>query len=84
MPYQTNDDLPVSVRAHLHDHAQILSRSVQSRLRAPCQQCHPEAAARQHAWAAVKRFYVNANGKLSIAARTVELDSGRGNLRTAP
>jgi cation transport regulator len=59
MPYQFNSDLPLSVRAHLPEHAQDIYRaafnnSFESYSGSPKQ----EEIAHRVAWAAVKRRYV--------------------------
>ena len=59
MPYQTNSELPLSVRSHLPNHAQDIYREAFNHAYA----AHPgedrqEEAAHRIAWAAVKRSYV--------------------------
>ena len=61
MPYRTNDDLPVSVRAHLPYHAQDIYREAFNHAYAAhAGDVRQEEAARRIAWAAVKRSDVNA------------------------
>jgi cation transport regulator len=62
MPYRTNDDLPVSVRAHLPDHAQDIYREAFNHYAAHAGDVREEEAAHRIAWAAVKRSYVKAGG----------------------
>ena len=63
MPYRTNDDLPVSVRAHLPDHAQDIYREAFNHAYAAhAGDVRQEEAAHRIAWAAVKRSYVKAGG----------------------
>lgn len=61
MPYSTNDDLPVSVRAHLPSHAQDIFR--QAFNRAYEQYEGDEAKVFRIAWAAVKRRYMKVDGQ---------------------
>jgi cation transport regulator len=59
MPYRTNDDLPVSLRALLPDHAQDIYREAFNHAYAAhAGDVRQEEAARRIAWAAVKRSYV--------------------------
>ena len=59
MPYQTNDDLPPSIRAHLPGHAQDIYRAAFNRAFADhAHDPRQEEAAHRIAWAAVKRRYV--------------------------
>lgn len=59
MPYQTNADLPASVRAHLPDHAQDIYREAFNHAYAAHEgDPRQEEAAHRIAWAAVKRSYV--------------------------
>jgi cation transport regulator len=63
MPYRTNDDLPVSVRAHLPYHAQDIYREAFNHAYAAHSgDVRQEEAAHRIAWAAVKRSYVKAGG----------------------
>ena len=56
MPYATNDDLPLSVRAHLPPHAQDIYREA---FNSAWEHYHrDEDTARRVAWSAVKRRYV--------------------------
>jgi cation transport regulator len=56
MPYATNDDLPLSIRAHLPEHAQDIFRAAFNN--AWTRYRGSEAIARRIAWSAVKRRYV--------------------------
>lgn len=59
MPYQTNTDLPPSVRGHLPEHAQDIYREAFNHAFAAHQgDARQEEAAYRIAWAAVKRSYV--------------------------
>jgi cation transport regulator len=59
MPYQTNDDLPFSVQAHLPSHAQDIYREAFNHaFEAHADDPRQEEAAHRIAWAAVKRSYV--------------------------
>lgn len=59
MPYQTNADLPVSLRRHLPDHAQDIYRAAFNRAFADyADDPRREEVAHRIAWAAVKRSYV--------------------------
>jgi len=59
MPYARNADLPVSVRAHLPDHAQDIYREAFNHaFAAHAGDVRQEEAAHRIAWAAVKRSYV--------------------------
>jgi len=59
VPYETNADLPVTVRRHLPDHAQEIYRAAFNRTYADhADDPRREEAARRIAWAAVKRSYV--------------------------
>jgi len=63
MPYQTNDDLPASVRNHLPDHAQDIYRAAfNSAWRQYGASPRREAIAHRVAWAAVKSRYRKADG----------------------
>jgi len=58
MPYRTNDDLPVSVRTHLPDHAQAIFREAFNHaFAAHAGEMDREERAHRIAWAAVKRSY---------------------------
>lgn len=58
MPYQTNDDLPLSVRRHLPPHAQEIFRAAFNNAWAEYKsRAYQEGIARRVAWAAVKRSY---------------------------
>ena len=59
MPYQTNADLPPSVRTHLPGHAQDIYREAFNHAYAAhSNDVRQEEAAHRIAWAAVKRSYV--------------------------
>ncbi|MBI1204643.1 MAG: cation transporter [Rhodopseudomonas sp.] len=59
MPYQTNDQLPPSVRNHLPEHAQDIYRAAFNHAYgAYAGDAKREARAHMIAWAAVKRGYV--------------------------
>jgi cation transport regulator len=59
MPYAINDDLPVSVRSHLPEHAQDIYREAFNHAFAAHEgDPRQEEAAHRIAWAAVKRSYV--------------------------
>jgi cation transport regulator len=59
VPYQTNDDLPVSVQGHLPRHAQdIFREAFNHAFAAHAGDPRQEEAAHRIAWAAVKRSYV--------------------------
>jgi cation transport regulator len=67
MPYRTNTSLPVSVRAHLPEHAQAIYREAFNNAYAEhAGEGRQEEAAHRIAWAAVKRSYVKV-GKSWIA-----------------
>ena len=58
MPYASNDDLPISVRAHPPDHAQDIFRAAfNASYSAHASDPRREEAARRIAWAAVKKSY---------------------------
>ncbi|SEJ44053.1 cation transport regulator [Paraburkholderia diazotrophica] len=58
MPYQTNEDLPASVRDHLPSHAQDIYRAAFNHaFDAHASDPRREEAAHRIAWAAVKRSY---------------------------
>jgi cation transport regulator len=59
MPYVSNDDLPVSVRRHLPEHAQDIYRAAFNHAYADhAHDPRREEAAHRIAWAAVNRSYV--------------------------
>ncbi len=59
MPYQSNEDLPVSVTRHLPSHAQDIYRSAFNHaFAAHAGGRRQEEASHRIAWAAVKRLYV--------------------------
>jgi len=59
MPYRANVDLPISVRAHLPEHAQDIYREAFNHAYAAhAGDVRQEEAAHRIAWAAVKRSYV--------------------------
>jgi cation transport regulator len=59
MPYQTNNELPSSVRSHLPNHAQDIYREAFNHAYAAhAGDDRQEEAAHRIAWAAVKRSYV--------------------------
>jgi cation transport regulator len=59
MPYETNADLPPSVREHLPEHAQDIYRAAFNHaFAAHAGDPRQEEAAHRIAWAAVKRSYV--------------------------
>ncbi len=59
MPYASNESLPLSVRAHLPDHAQDIYREAFNHAwTAHAGEGRQEEAAHRIAWAAVKRSYV--------------------------
>jgi cation transport regulator len=61
MPYQTNADLPASVRHHLPEHAQDIYREAFNHAYAAhAGESRQEEAAHRIAWAAVKRSYAKA------------------------
>jgi cation transport regulator len=61
MPYGINEDLPLSVRKHLPEHAKDIYREAFNRAyRAKAGEADREQRARMIAWAAVKRSYVKA------------------------
>lgn len=61
MPYQTNADLPHSVRAHLPAHAQDIYREAFNHAYAAhAGEFEQEERAHRIAWAAVKRSFVKA------------------------
>ncbi len=58
MPYQSNSDLPESVRSHLPDHAQDIYRAAFNNAFANYEDDpRQEEIAHRVAWAAVKRLY---------------------------
>jgi cation transport regulator len=58
MPYQTNSDLPSSVRDHLPEHAQAIFRAAfNAAFAAHASDPRREEAAHRIAWGAVKRSY---------------------------
>lgn len=58
MPYQTNANLPVSIRLHLPPHAQDIYREAFNHAHAAhAGDPRQEEAAHRIAWAAVKRSY---------------------------
>ncbi len=59
MPYDTNEALPPSVRAHLPEHAQDIYREAFNHA---WDRYHLDEIAHRVAWAAVKRRYVKADG----------------------
>ena len=64
MPYQTNDDLPFSVQAHLPSHAQDIYREAFNHAFAGhVDNPRREEIAHRIAWAAVKRSYIKAEGR---------------------
>ncbi len=68
MPYRSNSDLPPSVRNHLPDHAQDIYREAFNHAyRAHAGEADREQRAHMIAWAAVKRSYVKADGRLGAA-----------------
>jgi cation transport regulator len=70
MPYDTNDELPDSVRRHLPDHAQDIYRAAFNHAFSDHKgDPRQEEAAHRIAWAAVKRSYVKVGG--SWIARAV-------------
>jgi cation transport regulator len=63
MPYQTNDDLPVSVQSHLPPHAQDNYREAFNHAFAAHEgDPRQEEASHRIAWAAVKHSYVKIGG----------------------
>ena len=61
MPYQTNADLPASVRNHLPEHAQDIYREAFNHAYAAhAGESRQEEAAHRIAWGAVKRSYAKA------------------------
>jgi cation transport regulator len=59
MPYPMNADLPISVRAHLPEHAQDVYREAFNHAYAAhAGESRQEEAAHRIAWAVVKRSYV--------------------------
>lgn len=59
MPYQTNADLPVSLRRHLPAHAQDIFRAAFNHaFAAHLDDPRRDEASHRIAWAAVKRSYV--------------------------
>jgi cation transport regulator len=59
MPYQTNNELPPSVRSHLPNHAQDIYREAFNHAYAAhAGEDRQEEAAHRIAWAAVRRSYV--------------------------
>ena len=59
MPYQSNDDLPASVRSHLPPHAQDIYREAFNHaFAAHADDPRQDEAAHRIAWAAVKHSYV--------------------------
>ena len=60
-PYQTNADLPASVRYHLSEHAlDVYREAFNHAYGAHAGESRQEEAAHRIAWAAVKRSYVKA------------------------
>jgi cation transport regulator len=58
VPYQSNEDLPPSIRDHLPDHPQAIFRAAfNAAFEAHSADPRQEEAARRIAWAAVKRSY---------------------------
>ena len=58
MPYETNDELPASVRQHLPPHAQDIFRAAFNHAWTEYKnRADQEGIARRVAWAAVKRRY---------------------------
>jgi cation transport regulator len=58
MPYQTNDDLPLSVRGHLPEHARDIYREAFNHAwQEYAEDPRQEEIAHRVAWAAVKRVY---------------------------
>jgi len=58
MPYESNLDLPPSIRDHLPDHAQSIFRAAfNAAFEAHAADPRREEAAHRIAWAAVKRSY---------------------------
>lgn len=62
MPYETNEDLPPSVRHVLPDHAQDIYRVAFNNTWQAQRDHSDESRAHRIAWAAVKRRYVKLNG----------------------
>ena len=59
MPYLTNDDLPLSVRTHLPEHAQDIFREAFNHAwQEYADDPRQEEIAHRVAWAAVKRVFV--------------------------
>ena len=64
MPYRTNADLPLSVSAHLPQHAQDIYREAFNHAYAAhAGEGRQEEAAHRIAWAAVKRSYVKVSDR---------------------
>ena len=58
MPYQSNFDIPLSIRGHLPEHAQSIFRAAfNAAFEAHEEDPRREEAAHRIAWAAVKRSY---------------------------
>jgi cation transport regulator len=70
MPYESNSDLPPSIRDHLPDHAQSIFRAAfNAAFEAHATDPRREEAAHRIAWAAVKRSYEKiGNGWVSRGA----------------
>ncbi|HET9805114.1 MAG TPA: ChaB family protein [Candidatus Acidoferrum sp.] len=64
MPYQTNSQLPPSVRSHLPSHAQAIYREAFNHAFA-AHEGEPDQEVRSHriAWAAVKHMYAKSDGE---------------------
>lgn len=70
MPYQTNADLPASVRYHLPEHAQDIYREAFNHAYAAhAGESRQEEAAHRIAWGAVKRSYVKVGEYWEPSAR---------------
>ena len=64
MPYSRNEELPLSVRAHLPIHAQDIYRAAFNHAHAAHRgDPRQEEAAHRIAWAAVKRQYQKSDGQ---------------------
>jgi len=62
MPYRVNEDLPLSVRNHLPDHAQAIYREAFNHAYAAhAGEIDREKRSHMIAWAAVKKSYVKAD-----------------------
>jgi cation transport regulator len=57
MPYESNSDLPPSIRAHLPPHAQSIFRAAFNAAFEHASDPRREEAAHRIAWSAVKRSY---------------------------